>query len=417
MLKPNHDWTVWKTESCQDAKNSEVFYEAKLDAIESKQHTPHMVTRTKSPFEIDSGRFSSLTSVLRVTSLVNRFINRLNKIQVATGPVQASEMDRAEKLWIAHIQSLYYGDLLECIKGNKPHNLKTQLGVYIDDDGLLRCHGRIENADLDENAKQPLLLPKADRFTELLIDTLHRKMYHSDVAQTLSQIRSKYWIPSGRSVVQRVLRHCTICKRWEGGPYRMPTMPPLPRQRVRESTPFSYCGIDYFGPLYVKETTGSQKVWVCLFTCLVTRAIHLELMMDLSTKMFLHGLRKFVARHGSPHEIISDNASHFNLAKDTVERLWDQVLTEPDVISYSTNGKIKWTFIVELAPWIGGFYERLIGLVKRSLRKAIGKLCLTSNQLLTVLKEAESFINSRPVVYVGDDINSGTHLTPAHSYL
>ena len=73
-----------------------------------------------------------------MTSLVNRFINRLNKIQVATGPVQASEMDRAEKIWIAHIQSLYYGDLLECIKGNKPHNLKTQLGVYIDDDGLLR---------------------------------------------------------------------------------------------------------------------------------------------------------------------------------------------------------------------------------------------------------------------------------------
>ena len=145
---------------------------------------------------------------------------------------------------------------------------------------MVCCHGRIKNADLDENAKQPLLLPKADRFTELLIDTLHRKMYHSDVAQTLSQIRSKYWIPSGRSVVQRVLRHCTICKRWEGGPYRMPTMPPLPRQRVRESTPFSYCGIDYFGPLYVTETTGSQKVWVCLFTCLVTRAIHLELMMD-----------------------------------------------------------------------------------------------------------------------------------------
>ena len=238
-------------------------------------------------------------------------------------------------------------------------------------------------------------------------------MYHSDVAQTLSQIRSKYWIPSGRSVVQRVLRHCTICKRWEGGPYRMPTMPPLPRQRVRESTPFSYCGIDYFGPLYVKETTGSQKVWVCLFTCLVTRAIHLELMMDLSTKMFLHGLRKFVARHGSPHEIISDNASHFNLAKDTVERLWDQVLTEPDVISYSTNGKIKWTFIVELAPWMGGFYERLIGLVKRSLRKAIGKLCLTSNQLLTVLKRPNH--SSIPAHwYMLEMISTLVHLSHQH---
>ena len=115
-----------------------------------------------------------------------------------------------------------------------------------------------------------------------------------------------------------------------------------------------------------------------------------------------------------PREIISDNAKQFKLAQDTVEKLWSQVLTESDVISYSVNEKIWWNFIVELAPWMGGFYERLIGLVKRSLRKTIGKLCLTSNQLLTVLKEAEAIINSRPLVYVGDDINSGTPLTPAH---
>ena len=111
--------------------------------------------------------------------------------------------------------------------------------------------------------------------------------------------------------------------------------------------------------------------------------------------MFLHGLRKFVARHGSPHEIISDNASHFNLAKDTVERLWDQVLTEPDVISYSTNGKIKWTFIVELAPWMGGFYERLIGLVKRSLGKAIGK-ALFDKQSITNSSEGGQIIHQFP---------------------
>ena len=135
----------------------------------------------------------------------------------------------------------------------------------------------------------------------------------------------------------------------------MPAMPLLPRQRVTESIPFTYCGIDYFGPLYVKKTARSQKVWVCLFTCLVTKAIHLELMMDMSTKMFLLGLRRFEARHGSPQEIISDNASHFKRANDTIERLWDQVVTEPDVISYSANEKIKWKFIVELAPWMGDF--------------------------------------------------------------
>ena len=189
---------------------------------------------------------------------------------------------------------------------------------------------------------------------------------------------------------------------------------PLPKQRVSASVPFAHCGIDYFGPLYVKECSGSKKVWVCLFTCLVTRAIHLELTMNMSTEMFLLGPRRFVTRHGSPRKITSDNASQFKLAHDTIDKLWDQVLKETDVISYSVNENIRWNFIVELAHWMGGFYERLIGLVKRSLRKAIGKLCLTGNQLLTVLKETEAIINSRPLVYVGDDINSGTPLTPAH---
>ena len=100
------------------------------------------------------------------------------------------------------------------MKEMKQNNLNIQLGVYIDEERLLRCHGRLGNFDLDENAKQPLLLPKADIFTELMTDSIHKRMYNSGVAQTLAQLRNKYWIPSGRSVVQRVLRHCTVCKRW-----------------------------------------------------------------------------------------------------------------------------------------------------------------------------------------------------------
>ena len=94
--------------------------------------------------------------------------------------------------------------------------------------------------------------------------------------------------------------------------------------------------------------------------------------------------------------------------------MWGEILTEDDVISYATNQNIHWDFNVELAPWMGGFYERLVGMVKRSLRKALGKACLTSEQLLTILKEAEAVINSRPLTYVGDDINSFVTLTPTH---
>ena len=151
-----------------------------------------------------------------------------------------------------------------------------------------------------------------------------------------------------------------------------------------------------------------------LYTCLVTRAVHLELMSDMSTEQFLLGFKRFVARHVEPKDIISDNPFKCQLASDAINKLWCNVLSEYDVLSYATNENIKRKYIVELPPWMGGFYQRLIGLVKRSLRKAIGKLFLTYEQLLTTLTEVEAIINSRPLVYVDDDINSNISLTPSH---
>ena len=136
-------------------------------------------------------------------------------------------------------------------------------------------------------------------------------------------------------------------------------------------------------------------MWVCLYTCLAARAIHLELMNDMTTRQFLLGFRGFIARHGKPNKIISNNATQFKLVSDTISRLCGQILTEKDTVSYAANENIQWTFTIELAPWLSDFYERLVGIVKRSLRKAIRKVCLTSEQPLTILKEAEAVINSR----------------------
>lgn len=156
----------------------------------------------------------------------------------------------------------------------------------------------------------------------------------------------------------------------------------------------------------------TQKVWVCLFTCLAVRAVHLEVIHDLSAQQFVLCLRRFIARRGKPKEIISDNASQFKLAKSTVEEAWQFATTSPDTQSYLANEGITWSFIIELAPWMGGFYERLVGLVKQALRKSIGKICLNIVQLETILTEIEAVINSRPLVYVGADLKSGFALTP-----
>nr|XP_022295086.1 uncharacterized protein LOC111105209 [Crassostrea virginica] len=96
---------------------------------------------------------------------------------------------------------------------------------------------------MTEGARQPI------HVTDLLIESLHRKSFHVGVSQTLSLIRQKYWIPQGRSEVKRILRKCIVCKKYEGGPYKMPLMPPLPKKRVNESAPFTYREVDYFGPI------------------------------------------------------------------------------------------------------------------------------------------------------------------------
>ena len=134
----------------------------------------------------------------------------------------------------------------------------------------------------------------------------------------------------------------------------------------------------------------------------------------MSAELFLLGFRRFISRHGKPKEIICDNAMQFILASDTLENLPRQIVTHSDVCTYVAIEKIKRKFITEFAPWMGGFYERMVGLVTRTLRKSIGKARLTSEQFLTVVKEAEAVVNSRPIVYAGDDIHSHIMLAPAH---
>ena len=214
--------------------------------------------------------------------------------------------------------------------------------------------------------------------------------------------------------MKRVLKRCITCRRHEGGAYKLPPMCPLPKSRVTESTPFSKVGLDYLGPIIVKNGQSDQKVWICLFTCLVTRAIHLELVGDLSTAEFLLCFKRFVAQRGTPSDVISDNAMCFRTANSVFESVWKNIHESEDVWSYISSCRINWLFNVELAPWMGGFYERLVGLVKRSLRKTIGRRILSLSHMQTLIKEIESVLNSRPLVFINDDINSNIAITPSH---
>jgi hypothetical protein len=177
---------------------------------------------------------------------------------------------------------------------------------------------------------------------------------------------------------------------------------------VRQSFPFATTGVDYFGPLLVRQVFDEKdlnmyKVWVVLYTCAVTRAVHLDVVPDLSASAFLRSLKRFIGRRGVPNLMISDNATCFKN---------EEVKLNAELIEL----RVKWQFIVEAAPWWGGFWERLVQTVKRSLRKILFRASVTYEELETVLVNVEGIVNSRPLTYIYDD-DVQEVITPSHLLL
>lgn len=221
----------------------------------------------------------------------------------------------------------------ESLRNKTPSNLARQLGIFADKNGLLRCMGRLEYTELSESAKQPILLPQKERFTYLLIDKVHRKILHSGVSQTLNEVRMTYWIPHGRAVVRSRIKECRICRRAEEGSNML-----LNSASKIASHTFNAISIL---PFYVKENASTSKICICLFTYLVTRAVHLETVKDMSTQTFIMRLRRFIAIRGTPFELISDNAKYFKLTSVILPKIWESTIYNTDVQNYVSNEKIN----------------------------------------------------------------------------
>ena len=136
-------------------------------------------------------------------------------------------------------------------------------------------------------------------------------------------------------------------------------MPPWPRERVSRSTAFQHVCLDYLGPIRVKEGGTLEKMWVCLFTCLVVQAVHLELVRGLTAQQFLECLRRYIARRGRPEVIISDNAPQFKLVKTVLDQHWAKVFRSEEVLSFFSGKGITWKFTTAFAPGKVGFMNSL----------------------------------------------------------
>ena len=198
-----------------------------------------------------------------------------------------------------------------------------------------------------------------------------------------------------------VIRKCTICKRFNQRTFLPPPTADIPSYRLESDFAFQHTGLDFCGPLYVKEKcceNSFTKVYILLLTCATSRALHLELVPDMGDESFIRGIIRFFARKGYPELVIHDNAKTFK---------------SREVKHFFLKQGIKQEFILALAPWWGGFYERLVRNVKSSLRKILGNSLLSFEEVSTFLCEIEGTLNSRPLSYLNED-DIDEPLTPFH---
>ena len=225
---------------------------------------------------------------MRVTAYVLRFIKGLRQLAPLSRSsdnvqplilLSAEELHITETYWIRSIQAKSFASEMSYLQSNchssKP--IRNQFGLFMDSNKVLKCRGRINEADLPATSKQLILLPSKHHVVELLIQDVHKKIKHSGTSDTLSTIRERFWILKGtsdtlstirerfwilkgRQAVKRVLKSCTICNRFEGLPYSSAISPDLPALRVSDGPPFTHIGVDYAGPLYTHEKLPNNNV-------------------------------------------------------------------------------------------------------------------------------------------------------------
>ena len=394
----------YKSQSSSDSLN---YTEIELPVVECRKQqsvTLASCDQNETPI-LDIERWSSFSKALRVLAWVFRFSNNTRVTGgKLTGDLSLEELTQSKLKLLKYIQRVSYSDELSCLAKGSSVNKSSpiqKLNPFIADDGLLRVGGRLQFSELSFEEKHSIILPKG-HMALLIVRFYHSMFKHAGVSSLVASVRRKYWIIGLRVIAKRVKKQCISCQKQDALPCNQ-TSAPLPEDRVTRAPAFSTTGLDHAGPLYCLDFP-KKKFYILLFTCGVVRAIHLELVDSLNVCDTALAVRRFVARRGLPSVMYSDHGKSLKAVKQ-------------QLISHFGHLAPNWKLIAPRSPWWGGFYERLVRSVKSALRKSMGSHLLTRSQLETCLHEVEFCLNSRPLTFVGDTVDSGYPLSPAHFLL
>lgn len=368
-------------------------------------------------------RFSKFMRLCRTMAWLKRFVYNVTSArrgqQRASGELIQSEIEAATNILIRLVQKEGFPTEYETLLANQHLSRASsifRLMPYMDENNIIRLWGRADAASdlyLTLEAKRRILLPRRHRFTDLLVQHHHEALGHQLENATITSVQQRFWVPQLRTMTRTTHNKCQLCRIRSAKP-RPPPMGQLPVERLTPYVrPFTYTGLDFFGPVIVSIGRRHEKRWVALFTCLTIRAVHLEIAADLSTDACIICIRNFCNLRGIPKQIRSDNGTNFVGANNEIRRLAD-FLDHDEILRETATRGIEWIFNCPGNPEAGGAWERLVQSTKRVLAITLKESAPRVETLRSLLLEAANILNSRPLTHVPVDPSELDPLTPNH---